>query len=132
MKASTIHAFLSFSFIFSLNRSIVICFGMKKDSLLFSSTNNMPNINLYQQMEQELKRLQCEYMISIYQICMKTMFRVQMRDDTSCFFRSVIGVKHVSPLSFELMQIMSPIPSVPQLFRNRFLSGVAMRICQQC
>ena len=90
----------------------------------------MPNINVYQQMGQDLKRLQCEYKISIYQICMKTMFRVQMGDHTSHFFPSVLGVKHLYPVSFELMQTISPIPSVPQFFRTRFLSGVAMGICQ--
>ena len=58
---------------------------MKKDSLLFSSTNNMPNINMYQQKVKELKRLQCEYVISIDQVCMKMMFRVQIGDDTSRF-----------------------------------------------
>ena len=42
----------------------------------------MPNINVYQQKVQELKRLQCEYVFSIDQICMKMMFRVQMGDDT--------------------------------------------------
>ena len=78
---------------------------MKKESFLFSSTNTIPNINVYQQMGQEFKRVPSEYVFGIYQIYMEAMFHVHMGDDTSCFFLCIIGVKHGYPLSFELEQM---------------------------